>query len=202
MRIHYRYFRVIRQTPLTGERQAQSIVLAALYWVADAAFTDQPVPRRKGKRTAAVSQIDYWVYFWDSVILLELQLAWLRATRPLAVTQAVRSSWQSSCDQLQRVSQADVEGLATTRDRVLKISLLLVPTYQWAYQPGEFEIFDQTAVLQTHDALAAELPAAAPNWSAAWIPHPDLQRAKGDYDDATWHEQYPYTGLFAHVSSI
>lgn len=193
-----KFYDVVENLPLDGERQVLSVVLPAMNKIAKAVYVEQPIRRKKPKQKGSAGRIDYWVYYQEYVFLIELKLAWISVKPHVRISKDARSLWAEALGQLQQISRKKAKKLAMHGDKVLKIAMLLAPGYQWSQQA--LAPLDQSTAFDLHQRLLADLTLPQPpNWNCMWALAPNLQTYK--YSDGST-EVYPGLGIITRVMPL
>ena len=102
--------------------------------------------------------------------------------------------------QLKQVRKKDAEFQGMDPGKVLKMALLIVPSYQWGYEEENLKPFSEQKLKDVHQKLLTSLPDTQPDWHCIWQPHEQL-RVFQYPEDKSW-ESYPYLGIFAKVMPV
>lgn len=178
------------------ERQIHSVLLPSVSNVANAALMEQPVVRRV-RRESRHGWVDYWAQYGSAVFLIEVKHAYCSAVsnRVRSVTQR---AWSEALEQLRRIQASDFRHPVGSRQNVVRMALLVVPTYQGSKYRETLETFNKEDAEQIHDTIVNGL-SPTPNWSALWLLHSRLQEPV-PYNDGSY-ELYPCVGVIAHVEN-
>ena len=192
------FYEVVGILPLDGERQIQSIVLPAMYQISKAVYVEHPITRETERKEKASGRIDYWVYYEQFVFLIELKVIWIKDwEKPLHLSDNYQRCWKSVLNQLLYVPKNEATWLAIEEGKVLKIAMLMVPTYRWS--ATEIEPISRADIAEVHHTLSTTLK-PEPNWCCTLAFPGVLQQLELDNEEG--HELYPSLSVMTHIQTV
>lgn len=193
-----KFYDTIKDLPIEGEAQMQSVILPAMYQVANAVYAEQRVNRRQHKNQPSSGRLDYWVYYEEFVFLIELKFCWVTNYQS-PVSLRILDAWAETLAQLDAVTKWESRDLAMRDNKVLKIAMLMAPGYQWASNKSGLKLPTEEEVAKGHKKLLKDLSPRV-NWSYMWLLSDRLRWYQ--LDDGAGHELFPYLGIMTRVMNI
>ena len=184
-----------------GERQIHSVLFPAILDISDAALAELPITRKPWGGTKSSGRVDYWIWFRDTIVLLEVKHAF-HAVRTSRLPEWARGFWTQVVHQAKSIRTNEIrdQALRYRKDKLLAIALLIVPTWRSSKRPvKEIPERKESEMLTDHENILDTMGGSDPSWSACWVV-PRLKRIE-TYGSRS-HEVHDGVNCFAFVRQI
>ena len=179
-----------------SEKALTSVLLPSLADAADAVTTEYPVNRKRG-RGSTFGFLDYWVFYHDSLLLVEAKHVWFN-TRSKRLTEEMRTNWQEALQQTDRIPMPnirwDLDSINLDPDKILRVPILIAPF--WNRKSIKFE---RQNLITCHENIRNWM-SPRPNWTALWLIKSEHQ-GPYDWSDETREkfDYYPAVGFYSYI---
>lgn len=162
----------IEELPFTyAERQMQSALLPAFDGVADVAFLEQPLERKKpigeGLKPGGYGWVDYYLEHRGLVVLVEVKHAWM-ACRTGKVITWTRDEWKKCREQLEQIRKTGAKSILDPGTPYYAVGLMVVVHHAGGNDEVDPPQLDD--LWKRHRKLVRKLDAinATSDWPITW----------------------------------